>query len=146
MNSKSSWLIKINSDCTWNLRTMIKYIQISNVIFGYLKSCIPLECALKHYDVYKWFIWYFSVSDRIASLMAQQLKHMPAMQEMQEVWVWFLGQEDTLQEAMTAHSSILAWRIPWTEETGRLQSKGPQRVRHDWATKQAVQQQNKDSE
>ena len=146
MNSKSSSLIKINSDCTWNLRTMIKYIQISNVIFAYLKSCIPLEYALKHCDVCKWFIWYFSVSDRIASLMAQQLKHMPAMQEMQEVWVRFLGQEDPPQEAMAAHSSILAWRIPWTEETGRLQSKGPQRVRHDWATKHAVQQQNKDSE
>ena len=42
-----------------------------------------------------------------------------------------LGQEDSLEEDMATHSSILAWRIPWTEETGRLQSIGSQRVRHD---------------
>ena len=47
-----------------------------------------------------------------------------------------LGWEDHLEKAMATHSSILAWRIPWTEEPGRLQSMGSQRVRHDWATKQ----------
>ena len=49
-----------------------------------------------------------------------------------------LGQEDPLEEAMAAHSTILAWRIPWTEEPGRLQSSGLQRVRHDLATKQQI--------
>ena len=44
------------------------------------------------------------------------VKNPPAMQEMQDMWVWYLGQEDPLEEGMAAHSSILAWRIPWTEE------------------------------
>ena len=50
---------------------------------------------------------------------------------MQETWVRSLGQEDPLEEGMTNHSSILAWRIPWTEEPGGLQSMGSQRVGHD---------------
>ena len=54
------------------------------------------------------------------------------MQEMQETWVWSLGWEDSLEESMAIHSSIFAWRIPWTEEPGRLQSIGLQRVGHDW--------------
>ena len=52
----------------------------------------------------------------------------------QETWVWFLGGEDLLEKGMTTHSSILAWRISWTEEPGGLQSRGVQRVRHSWAT------------
>ena len=52
----------------------------------------------------------------------------------QETWVWFLGGEDLLEKGMTTHSSILSWRIPWTEEPGGLQSRGVQRVRHSWAT------------
>ena len=52
------------------------------------------------------------------------------MQATEETWVQFLGQEDPLEEGMATHSSILAWRIPWTEEPGRLQSMGPQRVGH----------------
>ena len=47
------------------------------------------------------------------------------------MWVPFLGGEDPLEEGMAAHSSILTWRIPWTEEPGGLQSIGQQRVRHD---------------
>ena len=53
------------------------------------------------------------------------------MQESQETWVPFLGWADTLEEDMAIHSSILAWRIPWTEEPGGLQSIGSQRVRLD---------------
>jgi len=56
------------------------------------------------------------------------VKNPPAMQEPQETWVQFLGQEDPLEEGMASHSSILAWRIPWTEEPGGLQSIGYQRV------------------
>ena len=52
---------------------------------------------------------------------------------MQKILVWLLGQEDPLEEDMVTHSSILAWKIPWTEETGGLQSMGSQRVEHDWA-------------
>ena len=55
-------------------------------------------------------------------------KNMPAMQE---TWVRSLGREDPLEKGMPTHSSILARRISWTEETGRLQSMGSQRVRHN---------------
>ena len=54
---------------------------------------------------------------------------------MQETWVRFLGWEDPLEKEMAIHSSILAWKIPWTEEPGGLQSMGSQRVGHDLATK-----------
>ena len=63
--------------------------------------------------------------------MAQCVKNPPAMGEIQETWVQFLDWEDPLEEGMATHSSILAWRIPWTEEFGRLQAIGSQRVRHD---------------
>ena len=66
-----------------------------------------------------------------AFLVAQMVKNLPAMQE---TWVWSMGQEDPLEGEMTTYSSILAWRIPWTEEPGRLQSMRSQRVRHDWVT------------
>ena len=64
-------------------------------------------------------------------LVAQKLKRLPAMRE---TWVRSLGREDPLEKEMATYSSILAWRIPWTEEPGGLQSTGLQRVRHDWAT------------
>ena len=64
-------------------------------------------------------------------LVTQMVKNLPAMQETQ---VWSLDREDPLEKGMTTHSSILAWRIPWTEEPSELQSMGSQRVRHDWVT------------
>ena len=63
-----------------------------------------------------------------ASLVTQTVKNPPAMWE---IWVQSLGWEDPLEKGMATHSSILAWRIPWTEEPGRLQSMGSQRVEHD---------------
>ena len=60
--------------------------------------------------------------------MAQTVKNLPAMQETR---VQFLGQEEPLEKGMAPHSSTLAWRIPWTEEPGRLQPMGSQRVEHD---------------
>ena len=63
--------------------------------------------------------------------MAQWVKNSPALQETQETWVRFLGQEDSVEEKIVTHSSILAWEIPWTEDPGRLQSMGPQRIGHD---------------
>ena len=59
----------------------------------------------------------------MASLVAQMVKNLPAMQE---TWVQFLSQEDPLEKEMETHSSIPAWRIPWTEEPGGLQSMGSQ--------------------
>ena len=64
----------------------------------------------------------------LTSLVAQMIKCLPTMQETR---VQFLGREDPLEKEMATHSSTLAWRIPWTEEPGGLQSMGSQRVRHD---------------
>ena len=70
-----------------------------------------------------------------ASLVAQMVKNLPARQETQ---VRPLGDEDPLEKEMETHSSILAWRIPRTEESSRLQSKGLQRIRHNGATNRIV--------
>ena len=64
----------------------------------------------------------------LTSLVAQMVKRLPTMEETQ---VQSLGREDPLEKEMAPHSSILAWKIPWTEEPGRLQSMGSQRVGHD---------------
>ena len=63
--------------------------------------------------------------------MAQAVKNMPAVQEMQETGVQPLGQEDPLEKEMATHSSILAWKVPRTEEPGGLQAIRLKRVRHD---------------
>ena len=62
------------------------------------------------------------------SLVAQTVQ---CLLTMEETWVQFLGQEDLLEKEMATHSSILAWNIPWTEDLGRLQSMGSQRVGYD---------------
>ena len=74
---------------------------------------------------------YVSVGMWGASLVAQMVKRLPTMWE---TWVRSLGWQDLLEKEMVTHSSILAWRIPWTEEPGRQQPMGSQRVRHDWVT------------
>ena len=63
--------------------------------------------------------------------MVLVVKNLPANAETQERWVQSLGWEDPLEKGMATHSSILAWRIPLTEEPGRLQSMGSPRVGHD---------------
>ena len=65
------------------------------------------------------------------TLIAQMVKNLLVMQEIR---IRFLGQEDPLEKRMATHSSTLAWRIPWTKETGGLQSTVLQRIRHDWVT------------
>ena len=62
---------------------------------------------------------------------SQMVKNLLAIQE---TWVQSLGQKDPLEKEVATHSSILAWRIPWTEQPGSLQSMGSQRVGRDWAT------------
>ena len=64
-------------------------------------------------------------------VMVQTVKNPSTVQE---TWIRFLGQEDPLEKGMATHSSIIAWRIPWTEKPGGLQSMGSQKVGHDWAT------------
>ena len=79
--------------------------------------------------------WYILLVARLgiirASLVAQIVKNLPAMQETQ---VQSLGREDPLEKGMSTHSTILAWRIPWTEDLGRLQPREWKSVGHNWAT------------
>ena len=63
--------------------------------------------------------------------MAQQVKNLPATQETQDTRVLPLGQEDPVEREMATYSSILAWKVPWTEEPGGIQSNGSKRARHD---------------
>ena len=72
-----------------------------------------------------------ALSQTWASLVAQMVKHLPTMRETR---ARSLGREDPLEKEMATHSSTLAWKIPWMEEPGRLQSVGLQRVRHYWVT------------
>ena len=86
-----------------------------------------------------WGNWIFILSSTAAITNIQHY-NFPGGSEskessaMQETWVLSLDQEDPLEKQMATHLSTLAWKIPWTEEPGRLQSMGSQRVRHDWAT------------
>ena len=97
-------------------------IQLSHPLVVPFSSCLQSFPASGSFQISKFLG---------ASLVARRLKCLPAMWE---TWVRSLGREDPLEKEMATHCSILAWRIPWTEEPGRLQSMGVQRVGHDWAT------------
>ena len=95
--------------------------MVKDVIF--VNISMPILCRYIYNIVFIFFINIFG-----ASLVAQMVKSLPAVWETR---VRYLGREDPLEKEMATQSSILAWKIPWTEEPGRLQSMGPQRVRHD---------------
>ena len=86
---------------------------------------------MSNMDCFCCFLFLSSFFYLRASLVAQMVKRLPAVWE---TWVWSLGWEDHLEKEMATHSSTLAWKIPWMEEPGRLQSTGLQRVGHDWVT------------
>ena len=98
------------------------------IIFEHLPSISTLRYGRRH-SLFSHEIWWISLFK--VSLVAQRLKHLPPMRETR---VWSLSREDPLEKEMAIHSSILAWRIPWTEKPSRLQSTGSQRVGHNWAT------------
>jgi len=93
--------------------------------YSYISCTYFVRIILKH------FVWGSVNVNGTVSLVAHIIKNLPAMKE---TWVPSLSQEDSLEKGMATHSSILAWWIPWTEEPGRLQSMGSQRVGHNWAT------------
>ena len=66
------------------------------------------------------FLVFFETGNIVCRLVAQTVKHLPTMPTMWETWVQSLGQEDLLEKEMATHSSILAWKIPWTEKPGGL--------------------------
>ena len=86
-------------------------------VFLVLSFIVQSEVSQKEKDKYG-----------VLTLEAQRFKHLPAMRE---TWVRALGWEDPLEKEMAIHSSTIAWKIPWTEVPGRLQSMGSQRVGHD---------------
>ena len=81
--------------------------------------------------------WFYEIK-QMQFQVALLVKDSPAIQETQETWVQSVGQEDTLEKETAPLSSILAWKIPWAEEAGRLQSMMPRRVGHDWATEHTM--------
>ena len=110
VSTKEDWLNEL-----WDIHRM-NYGAFVELIMGILSKILRKIKKNKRQCLYVLaFMW--------ASLRAQSLKSLPAMQE---TWVQFLGWEDPLEKEMATHSIILAWRIPWTEEPGRLQSMGSQ--------------------
>ena len=118
---------------------MISKLMYLNTI-NYLNNLSSVKCENTSKNIYSWIP---SQAPHIHSAesyvilflifpVAHMVKILPAMRE---TWVWSLVQEDPLEKGMAIHSSILAWRIPWTEEPDRLHFVGSQRVRHDWVTK-----------
>jgi len=90
---------------------------------------LPSHIHFKHLTIF--FVNYTLIRLKKGFPNGSVVKNLLAMQEMQKMWVQSLGWEDPLEEGMATHSSILAWRIPWTEEPGRLLCIGLQRVGHD---------------
>ena len=109
----------------WSWKLCCKYFSLCHLFLDlviYVCSQLILLFAFKLLTLQEFIL---------ASLLAQMVKHLPAMQE---TWIQSLDREDPLEKDMATYSSTLAWRIPWLEEPGRLQSMGLQRVGHDWAT------------
>ena len=99
--------------------------------WGSPRNHVPLAlCQLKPHPptLAKWNQLFYAKRGLLRWLNGKE-----PVQEMQGTQVQSLGREDPLEEEMTTHSSVLAWRIPWTEKPGGLQSIGSQRVGHDWA-------------
>ena len=89
------------------------------------------NCTRERISIWEHSICSYYQGDIWASLVAQLVKNPPAIRE---TWVQSLGWEDLLEKGAATHSTILAWRIPWTKGLGRLQSMGSQRVGHNWET------------
>ena len=120
----------------WKVQLMPrKEPQISSEGRNWKSRCKFLNCMESG-------TWFGAFTHFGASLMAQMVKHLPTMRETR---VWSLGWEDSLEKERATHSSTLAWKIPWMEEPGRLQSMGLQGVGHDWATSPHPLQGYKDS-
>ena len=121
------FIMQVN-ECVQGIFSLWYSFHLSIYLFTYFghKACRVLvpQPEMKPGPM-KWKHWV------LTTVVAQLVKNLPVMQE---TWVRSLGREDPLEEEMATHSSTLAWRVPWTEEPGRLQSMGSQRVTHDCAT------------
>ena len=136
--SKSFWSMKLLSADTWGAHSFQKLCwwagnqkSVSLVYWTWNISLLIFSC--KGIEIFKSFC-INSVSHSYICLTGDSaVNKLPAVQETQEMQVQSLCQEDPLKEGMATHSSILAWRIPWAEEPGGLQSMESQRVRHNWS-------------
>ena len=124
----------VNAFCR-NRSTLLKNIKLSAPVSSkkpQLQSRTHTECLLATHPSFPQNLdKLFPTNNRWVSQVTQWGKNLPAMQETQEVQVLSLSWEDPLEKGMATHSSILAWRILWTEEPGRLWSIKSQRVGHD---------------
>ena len=102
-----------------------KLLFFLNLVDSQYSWCFHIQCNWDQIFFYTFFNQ--GMIDLQYSPLAQQVKNLPAMQETQETWLQSLGQEDPLEEEMATQSSILAWKIPWTEESSGLQSNRLQR-------------------
>ena len=102
-----------------------KLLFFLNLVDSQYSWCFHIQCNWDQIFFYTFFNQ--GMIDLQYSPLAQQVKNLPAMQETQETWLQSLGQEDPLEEEIATQSSILAWKIPWTEESSGLQSNRLQR-------------------
>ena len=117
-------------ELVWSNKIHMYVLVSSSIPYCVLCSCfhfpffpsVSLSLLSLSYFSHSLFFTFF------LSMVSQMVKNLPAVQE---TWVQSLGREDTVKKGMATHSIILAWRIPWTEEPGGLQSVGLQRVGHD---------------
>ena len=111
---------------SWGQESIFLVWALWETLFGNLsKSYHFLDFSFHFCQIGKFYLSF------MRALVTQTVKNTPAEQE---IWVQSLGQEDPLKKGMATHSSILAWRMPWTEESAGLLSRGSQRVGHDWVT------------
>ena len=114
----------------WN-KKLIVWIKLKTHTHTDDHSSMHWKESKNRIKMFLLFLFYFHYSFDRTSLVTRTVKHLPTMQE---TGVQSLGQEDPLEKEMAPHSSTLAWKIPWTEEPGGLQSMWSQRVGYDWAT------------
>ena len=123
--SSSPWWCGVQAPCTapcFCARHLWSGSRFTALLYLMVHNCLDLACRQLFWVPYSFFFFLKNIYLTIwASLVAQIRKNLPAMQETR---VWSLAQEDPLEKGMAIHSSILAWRIPWTEEPG-----GPQSMR-----------------
>ena len=126
----SLWVCFINKfTCIILLDSICKWYHMIFVLVWLSSLSIIISRSI-HFAA-NGIIPFFLMSSISISLVAQMVKRLSTMWE---TWVRSLGREDPLEKEMATHASSIAWKIPWMEEPGRLQSMGSQRVGHNWAT------------
>ena len=118
------WQVGFSTNATWEAHFRVYWCQTK----------VSMETVIWNEMKHEWCKFPGNIKDLLShkgSLVAQSVKNLPAMQE---TWVPLLGKGDPLEKEVATHSSVLAWKIPLTEEPGELQFMESLRARHDWAT------------